>query len=120
MRIAGLLAVTLMIALTGCKKEETPAATGPSLPTISESDAPSVMVASFENRSLEVGCGKCIYEMPGVDDCTPAVKINGVPFLLTGVDLAAHDEGLCEAAKTAVVSGKVEDGKFVATDVSIE
>lgn len=69
---------------------------------------------------VQAGCAMCTYKMDGVDDCTLAIKMDGTPYLVTGTNISAHEEGLCAAPKYADVSGKVEDGKFVATSFNLK
>ena len=70
-------------------------------------------------RTVEAGCGSCIYEMPGVEGCQLAVKIDGQPYLVTGTTVDAHGAGLCSAAKNAKVTGTIEDDAFAATQFEI-
>ncbi len=75
---------------------------------------------SAEEMTTEVGCGSCIYDMPGVKGCPLAAKIDGKAMLVTGVSVDAHGLGLCKKAKEAVVAGSVEGDKFVATKVDVK
>ena len=70
-------------------------------------------------KTVEVACGSCIYEMEGVQGCKTAVKIDGKPYLVTGGSLDAHTSGLCSGEKQAVVAGEVKDGKFVASKIEL-
>ena len=70
---------------------------------------------SVKDQTAETGCGSCIYKMKGVEGCQTAVKIDGKPYLVTGVETNAHELGLCKKPKQALVSGKVEGDTFVAT-----
>lgn len=70
-------------------------------------------------QTVEIACGSCIYHMPGVASCDPAVTIAGKQMLLTGVKFDAHGEDLCKGKKQAEVTGKVTDGTYVATSVKI-
>ncbi len=71
--------------------------------------------------SCEVACAGCIYHMDGVEGCIPAVKMaTGETMLLKGVPVDAHGLGLCKAAAKATVSGKVQDGTFVASAVDLD
>ncbi len=77
-------------------------------------------LAAFENRTVKVGCGMCIYEMVGVDSCELAIHADGHSMLVTGVDMDLHDHGLCSKEGMAVVSGEVKDGVLVATSVEVQ
>lgn len=63
---------------------------------------------------VEAACGSCTYEMEGVTACVAAVKIDGKPYLVKGVDVDAHDLGLCKGALTAEVSGELAGTFFQA------
>ena len=70
--------------------------------------------------NVVAGCATCIFDMPGVTGCKLAVKIDGAPYLVTGADMDdlgdAHAwDGLCNTARDAVVEGKIEGDRFVAT-----
>lgn len=123
MRIAALTIGVLTVAFaSGCaKQEEKPLpAEPPTTQTGAASvSAPLVQLASLDGVSVEAGCGLCIYGMPGVDGCVPAVVIEGQPLLMTGIEMDLHDHGLCTEAAQAVVSGEVKDGTFVATQFDI-
>lgn len=100
------LALTVMFCLllgfSGCQKSGDAA---------SDTTAPITVT----DQTVETACGSCIYKMEGVEGCQTAVKIDGKAYLVTGVETDAHEAGLCEVAKKAIVSGKVEGDKFVAT-----
>lgn len=74
----------------------------------------------LQTTSVEAACASCIYKMEGVEDCELAVKIDGKTYLVSGVEVDAHESGLCEAPKPAVISGKIEDGQFTATSFEFE
>ncbi len=71
-------------------------------------------------QTVEAACASCIYEMEGVEDCELAVKIDGKPYLVSGVDVDAHESGLCDAAKSAAISGEIDGDRFVATSFEFE
>ena len=85
-----------------------------------EEPATAPETVSAKEMTTEVACGACIYEMPGVTGCPLAAKIDGKPMLVTGVSINAHGLGLCRKAKEAVVAGRVEGDKFVATKVDVK
>ena len=89
---------------------------------------PLVMLAGCSNDSAsssvakiteEVGCGMCIYHMDGVSSCATAVKIGDTPYLLSDNKLDAHSSGICAAPKRAEVSGKIVEGKYVASTIRL-
>lgn len=74
---------------------------------------------SSSQRTAKVACATCIYDMKGVSGCKLAVKVDGEPYLVSGVAMkdlgnahAAH--GLCNTERKAKVEGRVEDDRFVA------
>ncbi len=69
----------------------------------------------IKSKQVEAGCGSCIYKMAGAEGCPLAVLIDGKPYLVQGVTWPNHD--YCDAKQQAVVTGKIEDGKFIATSV---
>ena len=72
------------------------------------------------SRAVEAGCGTCIYDMTGVEGGRLAVKIDGIPYLVTGAEVDAHGAGLCGAPRTAKVTGTIEGDKFVATSFDLQ
>ncbi len=71
-------------------------------------------------RTAEAGCASCIFHMEGVTGCELAVKIDGQPYLVTGSDIDDHgdahaSDGLCNAASNAVVEGRIDGDRFIAT-----
>ena len=75
------------------------------------------MAASFSDRTIEVGCAMCIYDMDGVQGCTLAANIDGEPMLMTGVDVDLHAHDLCSVAKDAVVTASMEGDGLVASTI---
>jgi hypothetical protein len=71
--------------------------------------------AMISNRNAEVACGSCIYKMPGVEGCHLAVMLDGKPYLVNGATWPNHD--FCDRKLQAVVTGKVEGDKFIASSV---
>ena len=117
MRYTYVMMLIAVVAMTGCGEDSTPTqadATG------SADVVAAAVPAALENIEAEVGCGMCSYQMDGVKRCTLAVKIGDEAMLVEGSDIDAHEAGLCKAAKKAVVAGNIEDGKFIATSVTIE
>lgn len=85
----------------------------------SEVDAASIA------QTIEAGCAMCIYKMEGVEKCSLALKIDGKPYLVEGASIFDHGDahaadGLCKSARQAVVKGKIENGKFVATQFELK
>lgn len=74
----------------------------------------------ISNKSAEVGCGKCSYNMTDAKGCVLATKIDGKTYQVTGSDVNCHQFCGSKGPKPAVVSGKIVDGKFVATDIEMK
>ncbi|UCD30776.1 MAG: hypothetical protein JSV03_17275 [Planctomycetota bacterium] len=66
------------------------------------------------------GCGGCIFKMDGVEGCKLAVRLGNQAYLVEGASVDAHQSGLCSAAKPAEVAGKLENGKFVASQFTLK
>lgn len=96
----------LCMLMSGCNKPEPPAAT----------PKPADQKISGTH---DVGCGMCIYKLQGQKGCITYVSVEGMPLLLKGVDVNAHAIGLCEQAGKATVTGKVENGRLIATDFKL-
>lgn len=105
--------------LTSCSKESEPSAAAPSaveaaaaaLPTELVLDAPEV---------VEVGCGGCIFKMPGAKGCEPAIRIDGQAIWTKGQEIDVHNNGMCAASKKAEITGALEDGFFVVKSVDFQ
>ena len=66
----------------------------------------------------------CIFGMKGVTGCKLAVEIEGKHYLVKGSSIDDHgdahaDDGLCNAAREAIVSGEVKEGMFVAEHINL-
>lgn len=124
------LMLTFAFVLAGCGEQasETESGDQPSPPSTAPADSssslptgsPAIELVALESETVEIGCGACIYHMPGVNACKTAVVIKDVPVLVRGEAEDAHALGLCSEAKTAVVSGKVEGGHVVTTEVELQ
>ena len=111
MQITTALVLFTAILLAGCGEQSSTA-------PVSETRGPVIQTA-LEDQTLEVGCASCIYKMAGVEGCVMAVKVGGESMLLSGIDMDAHELGLCKSSKQARASGKVEGDEFVATKVEL-
>ncbi|MCC6360442.1 MAG: hypothetical protein IT450_17015 [Phycisphaerales bacterium] len=66
----------------------------------------------------------CIYHMPGANECVLAVKLDGRAYLVKGSTIDDHGDahaadGLCNTARKARVTGRVEGEFFVAEAVEL-
>ena len=71
-------------------------------------------------KVYEVGCGLCVYDSEVPDTCESYVKVEGKVMPIVGKVFDAHSVGLCEYKGTAFLSGKIEDGKFMADFMKIK
>lgn len=70
-------------------------------------------------KIVEAACGECMFKMKG-DDCELAVRMDGKTYFVDGSKIDDHgdahaDNGFCNKVRKASVSGKVVEGRFVAT-----
>jgi len=75
------------------------------------------------SQVVEASCGECQFEMEG-DGCDLAVRIDGKGYFVDGAKMDDHgdahgDDGMCNAIRTAKVTGEIKDGRFVATDFEL-
>lgn len=74
---------------------------------------------ALSRQLVKAGCGTCVFRMEGVVGCKLAVRIDGMPYLVTGSDIDDHGDahaanGLCNSARTALVDGTLDGDRFVA------
>ncbi len=82
-------------------------------------DAGGPGVIPVSSREVEVGCGMCIYHIPGVTSCSLAAKIDGKPYMVKGSSVNAHNAGLCGGTKLAKCMGRIEGDTFFATRLTL-
>jgi hypothetical protein len=73
---------------------------------------------------VEASCGQCQFGMKDKKGCDLAVRINNVPYFVTGTSIDKHgdahaDDGFCNAIRKARVSGTIEGKNFVATSFEL-
>ena len=78
------------------------------------------VVQTSATQTVDAGCASCIFNMEGIEECQLAVKIDEKTYLVSGADVDAHESGLCDSVKKAVVAGNVEGDKFVATSFQLQ
>ncbi|RYD81578.1 MAG: hypothetical protein EOP53_06025 [Sphingobacteriales bacterium] len=86
-----------------------------------------IFLAAFANAQtsdstqiVDASCGQCNFGMKDKKGCDLAIRIDSVPYFVTGTDINKHgdshaDDGFCNAIRKAKVSGKVVEKNFVAT-----
>ena len=72
---------------------------------------------------VEASCGQCQFGLTG-KGCDLAVKIGNQAYYVDGTSIDEHgdahaSDGFCEAIRTAQVTGKVVDNRFVATSFKL-
>jgi hypothetical protein len=72
----------------------------------------------------EAGCATCIYDMPDVQGCVLAVKIDGKSYRVEGSGIDDHGDahaadGLCNTARRARIAGRIEARMFVAEQIEL-
>jgi len=83
--------------------------------------APAATTAAAPaSQTLEVGCAGCVFHMPGAEGCQLAVKVDGQPYLVSGVEMPGHETGLCDRSRQADLKGKLEGDRFVATSFALK
>jgi hypothetical protein len=112
-----LLACAALVACSPSAPEST--ANSDSTSATSTSTDAATGVQEFDALAVEVGCGQCLFDMEG-DGCDLAFRAGEQRWFADGVDLDSLGDphaadGWCNAIRHAVVSGRVEDGRFVAS-----
>lgn len=84
---------------------------------------PAALSTSDSLKIVEAACGECMFKMKG-NDCELAVRIDGKAYFVDGSKIDDHgdahaDNGFCNRVRKASVSGKVIDGRFVATSFKL-
>ena len=72
---------------------------------------------------VDASCGQCQLGMPG-NGCDLAIRLKGKVYYVDGSSIDDHgdahaDDGLCNCVRKAIVSGKVVDERFVASDMKL-
>ena len=79
---------------------------------------PAVQTVAFTEEIVDAACGECQLGMEGVS-CDLAVRTKSGDYFVDGTSLDAHgeahdDHGMCNCIRKAKVTGKIENGRFVA------
>ena len=79
--------------------------------------------ATFSGDTLTVACGRCMFEMEGVEGCPWAAEIDGEHYLIRGripKDHSTHaPDGICNMRRKAVVDGELRDGELLVTRMEL-
>ncbi|MDP6526560.1 MAG: DUF6370 family protein [Kiritimatiellia bacterium] len=82
-------------------------------------------------QTVNAGCGKCMFNLTGMDSHELAIMINGKTYEVTGEYVDPTESGLCKTVKKAQVVGKVllygkgltigdQEGEFVAFSIQLQ
>lgn len=75
-------------------------------------------------QAAEISCGQCQFDLKG-GGCDLAVKIDNKAYFIEGFGIDdfgdAHDEntGFCNVIRKGTVTGTIEEGKFLASDIKL-
>ncbi|WP_299048015.1 DUF6370 family protein [uncultured Polaribacter sp.] len=78
-----------------------------------------------QSKNAEISCGQCQFNLEG-EGCSLAVRFDDKAYYVTGFDIDdfgdAHDKhtGFCNVVRKGKVTGKVENGKFLASSIVLE
>lgn len=103
--LRAVLAVAILAGMVGCQKT----AGEPEAAAEAPAPAAPAVIAKLNTTSVEAGCAYCSYKMDGAKGCSLAIKVDGVAYKVSGNELSAHGEGLCEHTRTATVTGSLLD-----------
>lgn len=109
------LCLALAVLVSGCK-ESPPQQETKTEPVVKSAE----VIAELDAKTVEVGCGMCIFQMEDVQGCKLAVKVDGQPYLVSDSTIDAHTSGLCTSAKQAQVTGTLYSDRFAARDVKLQ
>ena len=77
----------------------------------------------IEDRELTVGCGACIFAMPGVTACPWAAEIDDKHYLMKGALDANHNshmaDGICNMPRRARITGELRDGLLYVSKMTL-
>ena len=77
------------------------------------------------HQVVEISCGQCQFEIAAPMGCDLAIRLDGQPYFIDGVNIDdfgdAHDKntGFCNVIRKANVVGVLEDGRFKASTVEL-
>lgn len=77
----------------------------------------------YEDAMVEASCGQCQFDLMG-DSCDLAIRVEFQAWFVDGTLIDDHgdahaNDGFCNAVRHARVSGKVVDGRFVASEFEL-
>jgi hypothetical protein len=79
--------------------------------------------ATFSGDTLTVACGRCIFEMEGLDACPWAAEIDGKHYLIRGKVPKEHSthapDGICNMRRQAVIDGELRGGELLVSRMEL-
>lgn len=83
----------------------------------------SVKEVELNDRTVELACGECQFEMPG-NGCDLAIRIDGNVYFVDGSSIDDHgdahaEDGLCNAIRKAKVTGTIHNGRFQSKKIEL-
>ncbi len=115
-----LLLVCAFVGCVGCQPKESQ--------FVLEEDrlsksVPGSPVLGVNLAEVEASCGQCQFGMPG-SGSDLAIRMEEKLYYVDGSSIDGHgdahaDDGLCNCVRKAVVSGKVVNGRFLASEMKL-
>ena len=125
----GLIVAAVLPALfiMGCKKTSDAPTPDAATSKATTADAPTTKAptaVAATTQTVKAGCGMCIFEMKDVTGCELAGEIDGKTYLVSGKSMddlgdAHAEDGLCNIARKAEVTGKIDGDRFVVTKMTL-
>ncbi len=77
----------------------------------------------YDGAVVEASCGQCQFDLAG-ESCDLAIRVDGQAWFVDGTLIDDHgdahaSDGFCNAVRHARVTGKVVDGRFVASEFEL-
>ncbi|MCP4438798.1 MAG: hypothetical protein GY810_07625 [Aureispira sp.] len=87
------------------------------------SEAENAPAIELSQKMVEASCGQCNFGLAG-NSCDLAIRVDGKAYFVDGAKIDDHgdahaDHGFCNAIRQAKVDGKVENGRFLATNFEL-
>lgn len=119
-----------LICLHGCNQQVIPpsssnSATSEPRQTAGSADHDlSTAAVSIQDRVVEAACAFCQFHSPTDKGCELAVRIDDQVYLVEGSRLGDHgdphaSDGMCYVCRKAKVTGKIENGRFIASSFQV-
>ena len=115
-----LLSLCAFFSGVGCQPNESHLVFEVEDPDMTASGSPVLEVKLTE---VDASCGQCQFGMPG-NGCDLAIRMEGKVYFVDGSSIDGHGDahakdGLCNCVRKAIVSGKVLNERFVASEMTL-